>query len=128
MKEWEYRLRVQRCDAGLRIGLELIKWSAICIITWRLGLAVESLAGKATLANFGIFLIGDLKANKVFSHIVMAVFGLGGVGYGLRERGQKRKAIKQCGSRIARLETRLDPKRTSSGLTDDGSSRPEDEP
>jgi hypothetical protein len=97
-------------------------------MVWRLGLAVEALAGKATVADFGVFLIADLKANKVFSHVVMAVFGMSGIGYGLRERGLRRKTVKQSGSRIAGLEKRLDRNRTSSGLTNDGRSRPEDEP
>jgi hypothetical protein len=128
MKELEYKLRVQKCDAGLRLGLAAIKWVSICVIAWRLGLAVEALAGKATLADFSVFLIADLKANKVFSHIIMAALGLGGITYGARERRLRRKAIKQSGGRIAGLEKRLDPNRTSSGLMIDGRSRPEDEP
>jgi hypothetical protein len=91
-------------------------------------LAFEAFAGRSTLANFGIFLIADLKVNKVFSHIVLGLFGIGGVGYGVNERRLRRKVIKQSGGRIAKLEKRLDPKRTSSGLRVDGRSRPEDEP
>jgi len=90
--------------------------------------AMEAFAGKTTLANFGVSLIADLKANTVFSHLVMGVLGLGGAGYGLRERAQKRKEIKRLGNRVVDLEKRLDPNRTSSGLTIDGRSRPEDEP
>jgi hypothetical protein len=128
MNELEYKLRVVRCDAALRIGLTFIKWASIAIIVWQLRLAIDSLAGKSTLANFGVFLVADLKANKVFSHIIMALLALGGVSFGVREKRLKRKVIKQSGDRIASLERRLDPKRTSSGLMIDGRSRPEDEP
>ena len=106
----------------------MIKYGAFCVIFWRLGLAIESLAGKATLADFGVFLYADLKANTVFSHLVMGILGLGGAGYGLRERRQKRKEIKRLGNRVVQLEKKLDTNRSSSGLTIDGMSRPEDEP
>ena len=89
---------------------------------------MEAFAGKTTLANLGISLIADLKANTVFSHIVMGILGLGGASYGLRERAQKRKEIKRLGNSLVDLEKRLDPNRPSSGLTIDGRSRPEDEP
>jgi len=128
MKELEYKLRAQKCDAWLRIALAFIKWSSICIIVWCVKGSLESLAGKSTLANFGIFLIGDLKANKVISHIITGLFGLGGIGFGMRERQLKRQAIKQSSNRIVELEKRWDRNRTSSGLRIDGRSRPEDEP
>jgi hypothetical protein len=128
MKELEYKLLRQKWDTGLRLGLSLIKYSAACFMVWQLAIAIESLAGRATLADFSVFLISDLKVNKAFSHIVMGIFGVGGISYGLRERGQKRKEIKRLGNRVVELEKRLDPNRTSSGLTLDGKSRPEDEP
>jgi hypothetical protein len=128
MKELEYKLQSQKWDTGLRLGQALIKYAAICFCIWRLAPAMEAFAGKTTLANFGVSLIADLKANTVFSHLVMAVLGLGGAGYGLRERAQKRREIKRLGNRVVAVEKQLDPNRTSSGLTIDGRSRPEDEP
>jgi hypothetical protein len=128
MKELEYKLRTQQWDAGLRIGLALIKYGTIGFCVWALAPAFQAFAGKTTLANFGISLIADLKANSVFSHIVTGIFGLGGAAYGLRERAHKRKEINRLGNRVVQLEKRLDPNRTSSGLTLDGTSRPEDEP
>lgn len=89
---------------------------------------MEAFAGKPTLVNFGVSLIADLKANTVFSHLVMGIFGLGGAGYGLRERRQKRNEIKRLGNRVVEVEKQLDRNRSSSGLTIDGRSRPEDEP
>jgi hypothetical protein len=128
MNDLEYKLRIHRSEVMMRIGHAAIKWGSLCFISWRLGLALEAFAGRSTLANFGIFLVADLKVNKVFSHIIMGLFGVGGVGYGVNERRLRRKVIKQSGGRIAKLENRLDPKRTSSGLRVDGRSRPEDEP
>lgn len=128
MKDLEYKLQFKKWDTGLRLGLAVIKYGAFCFIVWRLGIAIESLAGKSTLADFGVFLYADLKANTVFSHLVMGILGIGGAGYGLRERAQKRREIKRLGNRVVDLEKLLDPNRTSSGLTIDGRSRPEDEP
>jgi hypothetical protein len=127
MKELDYKLQVQRWDTGLRLGLATIKYGALCFIVWRLGIAIGALAGKATLTDFAFFLVADLKVNKIVSHLITGIAGLGGVGYGLRERSQKRKEIKRLGNRVVDLEKQLDPNRTSSGLTVDGRSRPEDE-
>jgi hypothetical protein len=128
MKELEYKLQVRKWDIVSRLGQALIKYGTLCWCIWRLSLTLEAFAGKTTLAGLGVFLLADLKANTVLSHAVMAIFGLGGAGYGLRERSQKRKEIKRLGNRVVELEKRLNPSRTSSGLTLDGRSRPEDEP
>jgi len=124
----EYKLQSQKWDMGLRLGLALIKYGFLYLCIWRLAPAMEAFAGKTTLANFGVFLYADLKANTVFSHVVMGILGLGGASYGLRERSQKRKEIRRLGNRVVEIEKRWDPNRTSSGLTVDGRSRPEDEP
>jgi hypothetical protein len=128
MKELEYKLQSRKWDTGLRLGLALIKYGALCFCVWLLAPVLVAFAGKTTLASFGFSLLADLKANTVFSHLVMGILGLGGAGYGLRERRQKRKEIKRLGNRVVQLEKRLDPNRSSSGLTIDGRSRPEDEP
>lgn len=128
MKELEYKLKSQKLETLSRLLHSIVKYGALCFVVWRLGLTVEVLAGKSTLANFGIYLFADLKANKVFSHLVMGLVGLTGAGYGIRERSQKRSQIHTLGNRVVELEKRIDPKRTSSGLTLDGRSRPEDEP
>jgi hypothetical protein len=128
MKELEYKLQSRKWDTGLRLGLALIKYGTLCFCVWLLAPVMVAFAGKTTLASFGFSLLADLKANTVFSHLVMGILGLGGAGYGLRERRQKRKEIKRLGNRVVQLEKRLDPNRSSSGLTIDGRSRPEDEP
>jgi hypothetical protein len=128
MKGLEYKLQSQKWDTILRLGQSLIKYGAGCFFVWQLALAIESLAGKATLADFGVFLFADLKANTVFSHIIMGIVGIGGAGFGLRERAHKRKEINRLGNRVVEVEKRLNPTRSSSGLTTDGRSRPEDEP
>jgi hypothetical protein len=57
MKELEYKLQSQKWDYVFRLGQSLIKCGTVCFICWRLGLAIEALAGRQTLANFGILLI-----------------------------------------------------------------------
>jgi hypothetical protein len=128
MKELEYKLQVHKWDALSRLLQVLFKYATVCFCVWKLAPAMEAFAGKTTLANLGVSLAADLKANTIFSHLVMGLVGLTGAGYGLRERAQKRKEIKRLGNRVVDLERFLDPNRTSSGLTTDGRSRPEDEP
>jgi hypothetical protein len=128
MKELDYKFQIHKWDSVSRLVQALIKYGTVCFCVWQLVPAMEAFAGKTTLAKLGILIVTDLKANTVFSHLVMGVLGFGGAGYGLRERAQKRKEIKRLGNRVVELEKRLDRNRTSSGLTIDGRSRPEDEP
>jgi hypothetical protein len=55
--------------------------------------------------------------------------GVGGLGaiYGLWQRHLRRRTIARLAPRIARYEQLVDPNRTSSGLTEFGSTNPDDE-
>jgi hypothetical protein len=128
MNEKEFKLLSQKWDAFLRLGQALIKFGTLAFVVWHGRLMLEALAGRQTLAKFGLSLMADLSANTAFSHIVMGIFGASGAGYGIRQRGLRRKDIKRLGNRVVELEKKLDTKRSSSGLTIDGRSRPEDEP
>lgn len=126
MDELDYRLNSQRLSLIKDLGGRLIKWSAICFIAWRASVALEALAGKRTLAELGLFLLADLKANSAFSHLVSILFGGSGIVYGYRERKLRRRDIRRLGSRVVELEKVIDPGRSSSGLTAEGTNRSED--
>jgi hypothetical protein len=128
MKEREFKLRSQKWDTLLRLGQYLIKYGALVICVWRLSVALEAFAGRQSLAEILIFLKTDFEANPAVSHAVMGILGLTGAGYGVRQRSLRQKDIKRLGNRVVELEKRLDPDRSSSRLTLDGRSRPEDEP
>jgi len=84
--------------------------------------AVVALAGKETLANIGL----KLLANITFSQ-TLAWTGTGGAAvWALSERRLRKKIIRQKADRIKQLEKHIDRDRSSSTLTADGSTRPED--
>lgn len=100
----------------------LIRWAgAVCIAYW-IYRSIACLAGSTTTANIGLSVIGDVKLSDVFG----MVFGGSGVAYGLAQRRLRRKAIKNTEERIKELESRIDPGRTSSGLTSMGDTDPRD--
>lgn len=84
----------------------------------------QSLAGKFTLADIGISFAGDIK----LSESIVYLFGTGGVGYGLYQHRLRRKNIERLASRPIELEKLIDSTRSSSRLTPQGSTRPEDLP
>jgi len=128
LNDQEFKLVTQRWDIVLRLGLSAFKYGTIAFLGWRLSVVMIAYAGKDTFAGMALNVVADLKANTVFSHLVMGIFGLSGAAYGIRERSIKRREVRLLGSRVVQLEKRLDAKRSSSGLVDNGTSRPEDEP
>jgi p-aminobenzoyl-glutamate transporter AbgT len=127
MDKHEYELRRQRGETIHAAVVRLCKWIPITAICYFAYLAIAALAGKSTLAELGFYLIADLKMNKVVSHLVMAAFGIGGTSYGYSQRKLKQKNIERTSKTIQELESRLDPKRSSSRLTRKGLTRPEDD-
>ncbi|HXQ52880.1 MAG TPA: hypothetical protein VN802_17440 [Stellaceae bacterium] len=79
-------------------------------------------AGTSTFANVAISFVTDFKLDRVLAY----GFGAGGVGYGLRQRKLRRKNIERLAPRAAMLEKIIDPNRTSSGLTPQGTTQPGD--
>ena len=79
-------------------------------------------AGKETAANLALSLIVNLQADRWLAYL----FGAGGVGYGVRQRQLRRRNISRITGHNAEVEKRLHPGRSSSGLTPEGKTRPED--
>jgi hypothetical protein len=88
---------------------------------------VDSLAGKQTSADIAISGGIDLKflANRYASQIIFALFGSGGIIYGLRQKRLYTKATDKL-RRVEKYERKLDPNRSSSGLDDGHKPNPED--
>jgi len=127
MDKREFELRQQKVHIWGRVIIPIPKYLCIVACFYLVFRATEVLAGKTTVAAFSQYFLLDLQANKFFSHAVTAVFGAGGIAYGVRERHLKRKNIERMGAEIKQLETRLDPNRTSSRLTPRGTTQKEDQ-
>jgi hypothetical protein len=126
MTKYEYEIKRQRWETLDTAVARLCKWIPICVICYFGYLSISALAGKATLAQFGLWIFADLKATKAFSHVVTSLFGLGGVTFGYRERKLRQKNIERMSAQLTEYEIKIDPKRSSSRLTKKGSTRPED--
>jgi hypothetical protein len=79
-------------------------------------------AGKSTLADLAFRLVVDLRLDVALAYM----FGAGGVGYALYERRLRRRNIARLTARNQELELRIDPERSSSGLTPRGTTHPKD--
>ena len=97
-----------------------IKWLALVGIAFCGYLAVASVAGKTT--HFSGTLTYAVSAGKVLPWIV-TVFA---VIWAVNEQRLRRQKTITMARRIKSLETRLDPNVSSSGLTPDGETPPEE--
>jgi hypothetical protein len=122
----KFQLYSQALDLVGRFLVLLPKWASISILGFFAYRCVAMLAGRETVAQFGLFLVADLKATKAFSHVVSWALGAGGTAYGVRERNLRRKSIKRITEHTIAIEKKLDPERSTSHLTDRGTTRRED--
>lgn len=99
-----------------------IPWGSLVIIAGFVAYMVSQLSGKTTLAQIGMSFVGSIK----ISDAVAYMFGAVSFGYGLNERRLRHKKTASMASYSAQLEAKIDPERTSSGLTPKGTTRKED--
>jgi hypothetical protein len=98
------------------------RWTGGCFIAYFTYLSVEALAGRTTLANIAVNFIGNLTVSKSLAYL----FGAGGAGYGLYERKKRQRAVGHMHGHNKSLESIIDSRRSSSGLTRTGETNPLD--
>lgn len=118
-----FKIQITKINAYLTAWQHFVKWGVYGIIAWCVKVSIESLAGEATSSNIVLSLITDFKANQFFPYL----FGGAAGAYGLAQQREKKKTVFRLHSRVKELETKIDPTRTSSGLTETGDTRTEDE-
>jgi hypothetical protein len=106
-------------DAAVRL---LVPWGALVVIFYFALQGVRAVAGTHTFADIGIKLLGNVSAPEWLSYIV----GGGAGAYGIKERKLRRDTVERLTGRIKQLEQMIDLARTSSHLTERGTTRPED--
>ncbi len=117
-----FRLISQAIDGVLKLGRTVVVGGVVVWVAYYLKDALIAFAGKHTDANLVFSVLANLQADRWFAYL----FGVVGGGYGLAERGLKRRTTRRLTARTAELELRLDPTRTSSQLTPRGTTRRED--
>lgn len=122
-KQAEFILKYKKLDIVADAVHLIVPWGSLVAIFVLLYLMVGRLAGRMTMAQIGVSFLGEMRLPSVVAYI----FGGTCFGYGLRERRLRRKKTSGMSSYMTALEQRIDPRRTSSHLTADGTTRPEDE-
>jgi len=124
-EEIDADLEGQRIQARATIILTGIRWAGLVALGVVGYLIVNTLAGRSTLASVGISIraIGSVYVSQAAAWL----FGISGIGYGLRQRRLRHTNIQRLGPGVRERESAIDPKRTSSQLTSRGRTRPQDE-
>jgi hypothetical protein len=120
--ELDYRLSFKRLDTFSGICRDVIKWGVIAYLARCGYLVVAALAGKSTFADIGIQFLANVKVSDGIIYLLLG----GGWAYGLGQRKLRRRHIERVVKSKNELEKLLDPKRTSSNLTEKGTTRPGD--
>src|SRR6266704_2592186 len=113
--ELQAELRVLRRyrvgDSVASVLRELVRWGAVSFCAYMGFRCVAVLAGKITMAEIGVRVLGSLRVSEA----VAWIFGAGGVGYGLRQRRLRRQTIQRTTFRPPCLRpTPFDPERVHS--------------
>jgi hypothetical protein len=112
----DYQLSFKRLDTVSEICKELIKWAGIVLLAYFGFRTIGVLAGRTTGADIALKVLGNLNVSRG----VIALLAGGGWVYGLGQRALRRRHIKRIVPAKNELEKLLDPKRTSSDLTEKG--------
>ena len=121
-QEQKFRLAMRVVDALAPVPKYAAWVAAIWIAGHYIVQVITVLSGHQTDASFVVNILLNLQADRWIAYIV----GGGGVAYGWNERRLKRQSIDRLSRHTEELEKRLDPKRTSSKLLRDGTTRRED--
>jgi hypothetical protein len=119
--ELTYRHRIARLEFWTQAIRVLSPSGAAVAIVWLVTGSINRLAGKFTYADVGLRFFGDFRTTLAYTFTAAAS------GWALLERKLKGDNIKRLSARVTELERRLDPDRTSSRLTERGTTRPGDD-
>ena len=108
-------------EAGKTIRV-IVSAGCIAFVAWCGKEAMLGLSGADTTANIVVSVLGRLEIAAIFS----LSFGGAGVLYGLGQRSLRRSTVRRLQARIQAFERRSDPSRSSSMLTPEGTTNPED--
>jgi hypothetical protein len=119
-------VELQRIQARAAVTIAAIRWVGLVVLAYFASQSVVALAGRTTLATIGV---GIKLLGKVYiSQAVAWLFAASSEGYGLRQRALRHNVIARLSPAVREREQALDPKRTSSELTERGRTKPQDEP
>jgi hypothetical protein len=109
-----------RVDRFYRTVRTAIRVGGGCFAAWCLYLAVDSVAGKTTAFSVGLSLLWDVRLVLAFSIAGSAIL------WATAERWLRHRKVEFVQGRIRELELKIDPNRSTSGLTTKGRTNPKD--
>jgi hypothetical protein len=115
-------LKFRRIDAATTILSHVIRWGVLLGLGRYAYLGVVVLAGKQTLAHIVLEFLANLRVSQTIAYL----FGAGGIIYGVGERRLRQRNIERHSAQKNELERIIDPKRTSSNISERGTTRPGD--
>jgi hypothetical protein len=121
--ESDYLLSFKKIDSVTTIVRDIIKWGGISFLGYCGYQSVGVLAGRATTANIFIKILGNATVN----HGLVGLLAGGGWVYGIGQQYLRRRNIQRNVPAKNALEKKLDPNRTSSHLTERGTTQPGDD-
>ena len=124
--ELKARSRSRTGEQIVKVLSLLIKWGAILGCVFVVGDTVKAFAGEVTLADIGVSLITDIKADVL--KWIFLIWGGGATAYGIAQRRLRKKNTQYLAPRNTELEKIIDTDRTSSQLPPTGSTREDDKP
>lgn len=118
--------RTRQVQGAVSVINNLIRWGGALGIARYVYLGVVALAGHTTMADIGVKFVANVQVGQALAQALAWIFGGSGVMYGLRQRKVRRDAIGRLSPGHVERERTIDPKRSSSQLTERGETRPED--
>jgi hypothetical protein len=106
-----------------RHGANVVMWSVLGWTAHEVALVFIAYAGKASVADLTLRILANVSVVWSLSLTLSGV----SVSLYVRERRLHRKTRERLTARITELEIKIDPKRTSSLLTSQGTTRKGDE-
>ena len=122
-------LQAQIIDRVYQLLSATIKYGALVWIAYFASESVGYLAGSQTEARFEATVsvaVQYLRSGTGELVLLCLVLAATGIAYGVVQKRLRRRAVSHLTSRVRELEMRLDPNRTSSELTLDGRTNPDD--
>ena len=114
---------LSRSESIASVVQTLIRAACAVLIARYVYLSVAALAGQNTDASFVLDILGRTSVNVS----VAWTFALGGAGYGYVQKRLRTRTIMKLAPRVRAAEEAVDPERSSSHLTAEGTTAPEDE-
>lgn len=118
MARWAHVTALAR--ALLRLGMVIAPCMAAVECT-------KYLSGHITYADIRMRFAAHMFANRWTAMSVLTLWGSGSTSWAVGERRLRQRHIRRVSSEISWLQGQLDPKRRTSHLNSDGTTRPEDE-